>query len=182
MRTRASFAFAAGLAVVALPVWAQNSPMLEPPKSHFLTTEGSWAHEGPDLWGLRRIGFDETDNSAWRLVKRAAEPVIVAVVDSGLDWEHPNISWDNIWQNSKEITSNGLDDDKNGYVDDVIGYDFMEDDNKPWDYFGHGTFVTGIIAADWNDVGGLPGINPFARVMVHQGDQQFRQFPRLLCR
>ena len=138
---------------------------LNPPDNRYFMGRGSWGQNYADQWGLHRIGFDASANSAWRLVKRNAQPVIVAVIDSGLDWNHRNISWDNIWRNQKEVGDNGIDDDKNRYVDDLIGYDFIENDSKPWDYTGHGTFVAGIIAADWKDKEGMAGINPFARLM-----------------
>ena len=88
------------------------------------------------------------------------------MIDTGLDWNHPNIDWDSIWKNPKEVQSNGIDDDKNGYVDDIIGWDFLDNDNRPWDYSGHGTFVAGVIAGSWKDPEGMAGINPFAHLMV----------------
>ena len=93
-----------------------------------------------------------------------------------------NIDSDKLWRNPKEIPDNGIDDDKNGYVDDVIGWDFLKGDAKPWDHDGHGTFVAGIIAGDWNDKTGIAGINPFARLMILKGAQQFRPHPLLLHR
>src|SRR5262249_11565776 len=101
------------------------------------------------------------------------QPVVVALIDSGLDWNHRNIAWANIWLNPNEIAENSIDDDKNGYVDDVIGYDFHERDNKPWDYDGHGTFVAGIIAGSWNDEDGIAGINPFSRLMILKAINNF---------
>ena len=123
--------------------------------------------------GLAEIGFDNSPTSAWRLVKRTASPVIVAVIDTGLDWNHKNISWENIWRNPKELEGNRVDDDNNGYIDDVIGWDFFARDNKPWDYDGHGTFVAGVIAGSWNDKDGVAGINPFAKVMILKAINNF---------
>lgn len=94
------------------------------------------------------------------------------MIDTGLDWHHRDISWDNIWTNPGEIPNNGVDDDRNGYVDDMIGWNFFGDDNKPWDHDGHGTFVSGIITGSWgND--GIAGINPQARIMVLKGINNF---------
>ena len=147
--------------------------MLEPPDNHYFVNQGSWGQDYPDQWALKRIGLDSTPNSAWRLVKRDAEPVVVAVVDTGLDWNHQDIDWDNLWHNPKEIPGNGIDDDHNGYVDDVIGWDFFDNDNKPWDYDGHGTMIAGIIAASWKDKDGMAGVNPLARIMVVKAINNF---------
>jgi subtilisin family serine protease len=163
---------AGGVLALAQPTRAQNA-MLEPPTNHYFTSRGSWGQNYPDHWGLQRIGFDDSPTSAWRLVKRDATPVIIALIDTGLDWNHRNIDWSNIWRNSKEIPDNGIDDDGNGYVDDVIGYDFFDRDSKPWDYDGHGTFVAGIVAGSWKDADGLAGINPFARLMILKAINNF---------
>lgn len=145
---------------------AAQSQMLEPPDNRYFLGRGSWGQTYPDQWALQRIGFDASPQSAWRFVKKSAQPVIVAVIDTGLDWNHKSVDWDKLWHNPKEIPDNGIDDDKNGYADDVIGWDFLKRDSKPWDYDGHGTMVAGIIAGDWNDKAGIAGINPFARLMI----------------
>src|SRR5262249_35447830 len=112
-------------------------------------------------------------DSAWRLVKRNAQPVIVAVIDTGLDWNHRNIASENIWSNPREIAGNGVDDDKNGYVDDIMGWDFVDRDNPAWDYAGHGRFVDGLIAGSRKDKEGMPGVNPVARLMVLKAINNF---------
>jgi subtilisin family serine protease len=147
--------------------------MLEPPNNHYFVSRGSWGQDYPDQWALKRIGLDASPDSAWRLVRRDAQPVVVAVIDTGLDWNHQNIDWDNIWHNPKEIPGNGIDDDHNGYIDDVIGWNFFDNDNKPWDYDGHGTMIAGIIAGSWKDKNGIAGINPFARIMVVKAINNF---------
>jgi len=90
--------------------------------------------------------------------------VVVAVIDTGLDYFHPDMARDSLWRNPTE-EANGEDDDGNGYVDDLIGWDFIEGDNNPWDWNGHGTHVAGIIAADGNNGIGIAGANPNARIM-----------------
>ena len=100
---------------------------------------------------------------AWK--KADGEDIIVAVIDTGLDWHHLDINPDNIWRNPGEDPDNGVDDDNNGYVDDVIGWDFLAQNNRPWDFDGHGTVVAGIIAAAHNDQG-IAGINPHVKIMV----------------
>ena len=164
---RRSIAAFAGVCLLSwtVPIWAQSA-MLEPPTNKYFVGTGSWGQKYPDQWGPQRIGFDASPGSAWRLVKANAQPVVVAIVDTGLDWNHKNLDWENIWKNPKEIEGNGTDDDKNGYVDDAIGWDFLDNDNRPWDYSGHGTFIAGIIAGSWKDKDGMAGINPFARLMI----------------
>jgi subtilisin family serine protease len=99
-------------------------------------------------------------------VKANAQPVIVAVIDTGIDWTHRNIRSENLWFNPKETTNNGVDDDHNGFVDDMIGWDFLGNSNEPWDYHGHGTMIAGIIAGSWKDKDGIAGVNPFAKLMI----------------
>jgi subtilisin family serine protease len=154
------------------PAWPQAA-MVEPPHNHYFVSQGSWGQKYADQWGLQRIGFDATPQSAWRLVKAAAKPVVIAVIDTGLDWDHKNIDWESIWKNPKEIEGNGVDDDKNRYVDDVVGWDFLDHDNRPWDYDGHGTFIAGILAGSWKDPDGMAGINPFARLMILKAVNNF---------
>lgn len=78
--------------------------------------------------------------------------VIVAVIDTGVDYNHIDLK-QNIWINKLETPGNGIDDDKNGYVDDVYGWNFVGNNNDPMDDNGHGTHVAGIIGAANNDIG-----------------------------
>ncbi len=118
-----------------------------------------------DQWALEHVGLTE-DVAVSEATSSDAAPIVVGVIDTGLDWNHLDFAWENIWRNEDEIPNNGIDDDGNGYVDDIIGWNFMNQDNKPWDNDGHGTFVAGIIAATHNNGTGIEGINPNARVMV----------------
>ena len=90
--------------------------------------------------------------SAWR--QTTGGGVTVAILDSGIDLGHPDLA-PNLWTNPGEIPGNGVDDDGNGYVDDVHGIDFVDNDGAPQDANGHGTHVAGIVGArGGNGVGG----------------------------
>jgi subtilisin family serine protease len=158
-----------GLAAPSSSAQAQTA-MLEPPTNHYFISQGSWGQKYADQWGVHRIGFDSSPQSAWRLVKRSSTPVVVAIIDTGLDWNHKNIDWESLWRNPQNASGST---DKAGSVQDVIGWDFFDRDNKPWDYDGHGTFIAGLIAGSWNDKTGMAGINPFARLMVLKAINNF---------
>ncbi|WP_414582468.1 S8 family peptidase [Scytonema sp. PCC 10023] len=98
-------------------------------------------------WGLDTIQAPEVWAKGY-----TGKNVVVAVLDSGVDYTHADLN-DNIWRNRGEIFGNGIDDDRNGYVDDVIGWNFVGNNNNPMDYEGHGTHVAGIIAAERNEFG-----------------------------
>lgn len=137
------------------------------------TGRGSWGQAEDDQWAIKRVGFTDDEDSAWNQVPEDASPVIVAVIDTGLDWHHLDMSPDNIWRNEGEFPDNNVDDDGNGYVDDFIGWDFFGRNNKPWDFDGHGTIVAGIIAAKQDNGVGIAGINPHAKIMVLKAVNNF---------
>ncbi len=120
-----------------------------------------------DQWGLPATGFKPrgTEGSAWDVEDGSRPNVTVAVIDSGLDFNHKDRPR-HLWVNRGEIPDNGLDDDGNGYVDDIHGWNFHDENNDLQDNYGHGTFVTGVIAANTNNAEGIAGINPGARIMV----------------
>ena len=141
------------------PAWAQAA-------DPYYQSKGSWGQAHDDQWALKRIGFTAagSGSSAWDIETGARNPVIVAVIDTGLDYFHPDLGRDNIWRNPKEVP-NGKDDDGNGYVDDMIGWNFVDRNNKPWDRAGHGTHVAGTIAAATGNGEGIAGINRGVRIM-----------------
>ena len=138
---------------------------------HF--SEGAWGQAHPDLWGIEKIraieGWNEFDLDGSGDFDaseiRPGENVVVAVIDSGLDVDHPDITA-NLWRNSAEIPANEIDDDGNGFVDDIIGWDFVDGDAIPEDRAGHGTHVSGTIAARGNNRIGVIGVAPWANLMT----------------
>lgn len=124
------------------------------------------AKENPNYDDQTNLGLSNIPNG-WTHNGKApggSPDVVVAVIDTGVDYNHLDLR-NNIWTNPAEIAGNGIDDDKNGYVDDINGWDCVGNDNDPMDDNGHGTHVAGIIAAENNKVGGI-GVAYNCKVMV----------------
>ncbi|RJQ57202.1 MAG: DUF4214 domain-containing protein [Desulfobacteraceae bacterium] len=125
--------------------------------------KGSFSHSGIDITG------------AWDL-ERGDPGVVIAIVDTGIYYLHEDLAG-NIWRNPGEIPGNGIDDDRNGYTDDIIGWDFVDadsgdkgedfsiPDNDPLDRQGHGTMVAAVAAASGNNSVGIAGVVWDCRVM-----------------
>jgi len=127
-------------------------------------------------WGLHNIGqiingvagvpdADIDAPEAWD-IPGGSSTVIVAVLDTGVDYDHPDLR-DNIWINGRESPNNGIDDDENGYVDDIRGWNFVSDNNDPMDddSDSHGTHVAGIIGAVGNNGVGISGVARNVKIM-----------------
>ena len=112
------------------------------------------------LWGMNSIDAPE----AWTITTGSSS-VVVAVIDTGVDYTHVDLAA-NIWINPGEIAGNGIDDDHNGFVDDVYGYDFVNNDGDPMDDNSHGTHVSGTIAAMANNGVGVAGVNWSSSIMA----------------
>ena len=104
------------------------------------------------------------------------EQIIVAVIDSGVALDHPEI-FARAWSNPGELDyTNGIDDDLNGYVDDFIGWDFVGGDNVPLDENGHGTSVASVIGAATNNSDGIAGVATDIRIMALKVMDNFGKF------
>lgn len=134
-------------------------------------------------WGMQ----DNDVQGAWSVAgTKGNSDIVVAVIDTGVDYTHEDLV-DNMWRNTGEIgndangvskATNGIDDDGNGFIDDVVGWDFGKDDNKPYDLNktgfqlllggnpGHGTHVAGCVAATGDNGKGIAGVAPNVRIMA----------------
>jgi len=101
--------------------------------------------------------------AAWD-IEIGKEETIIAIVDSGVRYYHEDLAA-NIWNNTDEIPNNGIDDDNNSYIDDIRGYDFVDENNDPDDSLGHGTHCAGIAAGVGNNSLGISGACPNCRIM-----------------
>jgi subtilisin family serine protease len=129
------------------------------------------------LWGLVNTGqnvggsagtadADIDADFAWD-VSTGSSASVVGIIDTGVDFSHPDLagtSWINSGENCTGCRTNGIDDDANGYVDDWRGWDFVNQDNNPFDDHGHGTHIAGTIAGMGNNGVGVAGINWTGRV------------------
>ena len=123
-----------------------------------------------ELWGLNNTGSNDSGSSrngvegadigameVWDLTRGSRE-VRVAVIDTGVDYRHPDLAA-NMWVNEAEKNGEeGVDDDNNGFVDDIHGYDFANNDGDPLDGHGHGTHCSGTIGAVHNNETGVAGV------------------------
>lgn len=113
-----------------------------------------WLSDDPGLWGLRKIDSP----AAWFTYTWGDETVVIANLDTGVNYNHPDLAA-NMWHNPGEIAGNRVDDDRNGYVDDIVGIDTAYGDSDPMDDHGHGTHTAGTTAAVGNNGVGVVGVS-----------------------
>ncbi len=134
-------------------------------KSHVLINdpaiEAQWGHKLQE------------SKKAWKLTQ-GSHDVVVAIVDTGVDLNHPDLK-NNVWMNQGEIgkddlgkdkRTNGVDDDENGFIDDVHGWNFVDNNSNVMDFHGHGTHIAGIIGAEGGNNVGISGVSPKVSLMA----------------
>lgn len=152
---------------LADPAVQKQIALQSQPKAQILPNDPRFG----DLWGMHNTGqlggvvdADIDAPEAWDLTT-GSPSVIVADIDSGVDYTHPDLAA-NIWVNAGEIPGNGIDDDGNGYIDDIHGYDWVNLDGDPMDDNNHGTHTTGTIAAVGNNGVGVAGVAWQTQIMA----------------
>lgn len=134
-----------------LPViWPEKLEIIEPSEGGVAAIEC-----GVDLMEADRV---------WNELGITGRGAVVAVIDTGCCWQHPDLI-NQVWRNPGETPNNGIDDDGNGFVDDIIGWNFWQNNNDPWDSGGHGTHVTGTVCGDGTN-GQQTGMAPDALFMT----------------
>ncbi len=125
------------------------------PNDQFFNETGTWNQAYSDQWGLQAMQMEK----AWN-VSRGSSDIIVAVIDTGLDYTHPDII-DNVWHNTSGIFD--------GLENDDMGWNFVDDNNNIMDTHGHGTHVAGIIGAVGNNAMGITGVCWQVKIMALKG-------------
>src|SRR5258706_7273240 len=139
-----------------------------------------WAMENsgqPVIGTAGTAGDDIHFIAAWALAQPpGTNPPVVAVIDTGVDHTHPDINA-NMWINTAENSTNGLDNDGDGYVNDYYGYDFADNLSDPADSGYHGTHVAGTVAAVGNNDLGVIGVDYQARIMALRASSDGASLP-----
>lgn len=166
--------------VTAVIAKLQQDPRVRYAEPNFVITADALPNDPSfgNTWGLNNTGqtingapgtpdADIDAPEAWN-VTTGSPNVTVAVIDTGVDWSHPDLAsqiWINPGENCAGCRNDGIDNDHNGFVDDWHGWDFANNDNNPTDDHGHGTHVAGTIGAAGNNGTGVAGVNWNVRIM-----------------
>jgi subtilisin family serine protease len=137
------------------------------PNDHWYLDSPQWALRNTGTTIANRPGKAGVDIDIEKVWDKFSgnDSLVIAVVDAGFDFKHPDLKGRN-WRNMAEVNGlPGVDDDNNGYVDDSVGWDFVDGDNFPMDYHGHGTYCSSVIAANFDNVEGIAGVVPQCRIM-----------------
>ena len=147
-----------------------NIALVEPDYLAYINVEAPDDPDFDEQWGLNNSGQTSGTTDAdinalemWDVTTGNAN-IVIGVLDTGVNYTHEDIA-NNMWENPNEIADNGIDDDNNGYIDDIHGINAIEDSGDPLDNNGHGTHVAGIIAAEDNSVG-VVGVIPTAKIIA----------------
>ena len=129
------------------------------------------------LWGMNNAGLPDSKGQvgepgidinalkAWE-VQTGSKDVVIAIIDTGINYKSKDLK-DNIWKNEKELNGvKGVDDDNNGFIDDIYGWNFVKNNNDPIDDQGHGSHCAGTIGATGDDGVGIVGVNWHTRMMA----------------
>ncbi|MDB9485369.1 S8 family serine peptidase [Dolichospermum circinale CS-537/01] len=151
----------------------RNSPTFKYIEPDYIVTKAATFPNDPgfpQLWGLHNTGqtggtpdADIDAPEAWD-IQTGNPNLVIGVIDTGVDYNHQDLVG-NIWTNPGEIANDGIDNDGNGYIDDIRGWDFAYNDNNPSDVDGHGTHVSGTIAGKGNNGVGVTGVAWNAKIM-----------------
>jgi thermitase len=135
------------------------------PNDTYFSRQWAFRNTGSNFgYKLGKVGADIKATTAWPICK-GDTTIIVAILDSGLKWDHPDIA-DRVWVKEKEIPGNGIDDDHNGYTDDFRGWNFAYGNNDVSDDLGHGTNTASILGAKSNNSLGYAGLDWACKIMI----------------
>lgn len=157
-----NFIFSIGDFIPAGREMTMSEAMAQPGNSNVSSSASGLVPNDPlynSQWGIPATNIDDVWNTT-----TGDSTTIIAILDTGVDWTHPDLSA-NIWKNKQEIPGNGRDDDGNGKIDDIRGWDFVNNDNDPKDDNSHGTHCAGIAAAVGNNGIGIAGANWKAKIL-----------------
>jgi subtilisin family serine protease len=154
----------------------QNHPAVEFAEPNWVHTHQATSNDpyftGGSFWGMYgdlsspANPYGSQAAEAWAAGNTGSDSIVVGVIDEGFQVPHPDL-WANVWVNPGEVAGNGLDDDGNGYVDDIHGWDFYENNNSVYDSTAddHGTHVAGTIGAVGGNGKGVVGVNWSVRLI-----------------